>query len=410
MRDFLLPDVGEGLAEAELLGWLVQVGDEVAEGQPIAEVSTDKVNVEIPAPCDGVVRELPWQVEDTIPVGAVLARIEPANSDAPTPADDPAPLEPPSAAAHRDRPEGSSAPAVEQQPVAVRRVVAAPSTRRLAHERGIDLTTVQGSGPAGRILRADLDRAVDPSTQTPVACPVGGPPGRQRWEEVALRGVRLTSAKRLEHSARTYATATSTFTVHGDGLLRLREALRSDVAEEQVGTLALMLKAVAAALTRNPRFNARVDEERRTLLMGSDVDLAVAVATDNGLTVPVLRAVQERTARRIHAEVRELSDRAHAQRLTPAEMEGATFTVSSTGALERARVVSTTPIINPPQVATLWLSRIAEAPRVVDGRLEAGPLLTGSISFDHRFIDGAEVTAMINDLTLFLEEPERALA
>lgn len=387
MRDFLLPDVGEGLAEAELLGWLVAVGDEVAEGQPIAEVSTDKVNVEIPAPCDGVVRELPWQVDDTIPVGAVLARIEPAGDAAP-----------------------EAAPTLRQPPVAVRRVVAAPSTRRLAHERGIDLSTVRGSGPAGRILRADLDRAGESAAPAAGPAPAPAEPGRQRWEEVPLRGVRLTSAKRLEHSARTYAAATSTFTVHGDGLLRLREALRSDVEGEHVGTLALMLKAVAAALARNPRFNARVDEERRTLLVGSDVDLAVAVATEHGLTVPVLRAVQDKTARRVHAEVRELSARAHAQRLTPGEMDGATFTVSSTGALERARVVSTTPIINPPQVATLWLSRIADAPRVVAGRLEAGPLLTGSISFDHRFVDGAEATAMINDLTLFLEEPERALA
>lgn len=406
MRDFLLPDVGEGLAEAELLAWLVEVGDEVSEGQPIAEVSTDKVNVEIPSPCDGVVRELPWSVNDSIPVGATVARIEttgtPGERPAARVAERPAEVE-----TLAEQPDATPGGPPQAEPR--HRVVAAPSTRRLARERGIDLARVRGKGPGGRILRADLERSDE---QEPLA--LARPPTTagtgQSWTELQLTGVRLTSAKRLEHSARTYATATSTFTVHGDGLLRLRTALRSDVEGEQVGTLALMLKAVAAALVRNPRFNGRVDEERRTLLVGSDVDLAVAIATEHGLTVPAVRAVQAKSARRVHAEVRELSERAHAQTLTAQELADSTFTVSSTGSLERSRVVSTTPIINPPQVATLWLSRIADAPRAVEGRLEVGPVLTGSISFDHRFIDGAEATAMINDLTLFLEAPERALA
>ncbi|ANH37628.1 Dihydrolipoyllysine-residue acetyltransferase component of pyruvate dehydrogenase complex [Nocardioides dokdonensis FR1436] len=408
MRDFLLPDVGEGLAEAELLAWLVEVGDQVTEGQPIAEVSTDKVNVELPSPCDGVIGELPWRVTDVIPVGATLARIETAGQQQTEPAD---PAKPAQQTEPAHEPPAKPAGVPAEPGTRDRRVVAAPSTRRVAREQGIDLTRVRGSGPGGRILRADLEQpgATTSPDRAPAPAPTPAVPG-QSWTELPLSGVRLTSAKRLEHSARTYATATTTFTVHGDGLLRLRSALRSEVEGEQVGMLALMLKAVSAALVRNPRFNARVDEESRTLLVGSHVDLAVAIATEHGLTVPAVRAVQEKSARRVHAEVRELSERAHAQRLTAQEMDGATFTVSSTGSLERSRMVSTTPIINPPQVATLWLSRIADAPRVGQGGLEAGPVLTGSISFDHRFIDGAEAVAMINDLTLFLEEPERALA
>jgi len=394
MREFSLPDIGEGLAEAELLDWLVEVGEQVREGQPLAEISTDKVNVEIPAPCDGIIVELPWEVNDSIPVGATLAVLD-TGEDVPESSSAPAEVLVETHARHADD------PAVR---IPAPSYAAAPSTRRLARDLSVDLEAVHGSGPGGRILRGDVEDHAAPPLPASAAAP-----SSQTWQDVPLTGVRATSARRMEQSARTYATATTTFTVNADGLLRLREVFATDVTSEQVGTLAMIIRAVGATLVRNPRFNARVDEERQSLLIGSEVDVAVAVATEHGLTVPVVRSVQTTTLSRIHARIKEVSELARSERLTRADLEGATFTVSSTGSMERATMTSTTPLINPPQVATLWLSRINVAPRVVDGRLEAGPVMTGSISFDHRFIDGAEATAFINDLTGFLEQPERSL-
>lgn len=381
MGDFLLPDIGEGLAEAELLGWLVAPGDPVTEGQPVCEVSTDKVTVELPAPRDGVITELLWSVGDVVPVGSALLRM--------------------------DGEERTAAPAAPPAPD--RRVVAAPSTRRYAHGLGVDLRTVAGTGPAGRILRADVDaaRVAEHPTPPPAAAPADAGVTRE-----PLTGLRATAARRMAQSSQTYATATSSIVVHADGLVRMVETLRPRAEQEGVrwGTLPLVLAVVASTLARHPRFNATVDEADQSLLLHRDVDLGVAVAGRDGLIVPVIPAADSLRVLGLARHLEGLVARAREGRLESDDLRPGTFTVSSTGGHEQADFISTTPVINPPHTATLWVSRVRVRPRVRDGVLEAGPTLSCSLSIDHRFIDGLELTTFLNDLSAALLAPETALA
>lgn len=410
MSDFKLPDVGEGISEAELLEWHVSVGDVVEEHQVVASISTDKVNVELPSPRAGAVVEICWSEGDIIPVGAVLLRFGATDPDAaPAPAVESAAasatpatpvLDDGDGAALAGEGEGRSHRAPGPPP-------AAPSTRRYAAERGIDLTLVVASGPGGRVLRADIDAALAVGAAREVELE---PLTSGRF--IPLRGVRGVMARRMLESAQRTATSTSTFEVEADGIIQVLEDLRdSEVLEgSRLSPLAVIAKCTAAALVRHPRFNSTIAEGGSGIHVHESVDLSIAVASEEGLTVPVVRGAERCSLTELAARIRDLAERARAGRLEAAELRGGTFTVSSTGGIERLRMVSTTPIINLPQTAILWVSRIEDRPRVRHGVLEAGPMMTASVSFDHRFIDGAEVTAFMNTLSNLFERPLQALA
>jgi pyruvate/2-oxoglutarate dehydrogenase complex dihydrolipoamide acyltransferase (E2) component len=413
MVEFRLPDVGEGIHEGVLLSWMVRVGDEVEEGAPVAEVETDKVTVDLPAPAAGRVTELRVEEGAVVRVGEVLCVLEDGREAAvepPASSASPAAPAPPAAAA----PPASSAPAAAAPPApsatatasgapavpAAERplpgpVVAAPSTRRLAAELGVDLAQVTGTGPGGRILRQDVE-------QHEAAVP------RPRAE--APTGVRRAMFERMQRSASLMATSTSTFEVDADGVLELLELVASGPGGRQLSPLVVVAAAVARTLERHPRLNATVDEERRELRPVETVNLGIAVAAPQGLLVPVLRSASSLRLLAVADELQRLTTAAVEGRLGPADMAGGSFTLSSTGGMERARMLSTTPIINHPQVATMWVSRFETRPRVRDGALEAGPVGRVSVSFDHRLIDGAEITHFINDLAALLEQPGRMLA
>jgi pyruvate/2-oxoglutarate dehydrogenase complex dihydrolipoamide acyltransferase (E2) component len=218
--------------------------------------------------------------------------------------------------------------------------------------------------------------------------------------------VRAVVARRMSESVSAAATSTTTFRVRADALVALIEDAEQGAApgERKPSPLAFILKAAAGALLRHGRFNATVEPDGDALRIHDGVSIAVAMATDEGLMVPVIRDVDLLDVAGIARSLRDLSERARARSLKPDEVRGGTFTVSSTGGMERGNIVSTLPIINPPQTATMWVSRITEQPRVVDGQVVAGPEFTASMSFDHRFIDGADVTAFINDFTHLIEE------
>jgi pyruvate/2-oxoglutarate dehydrogenase complex dihydrolipoamide acyltransferase (E2) component len=411
--DFKLPDIGEGIHEAEIIEWKVTIGDRVHEGDSLVSVSTDKVDVELPSPRSGVVSALHGEAGDVITVGTVIVRIDvgderttaghvqAAGAAVPTTPGDSRE----SAAGDGQR---GRAPVSGSGPAPLgRKVRASPSTRKFAAEHRIDLSRIHGSGVQGRILRRDVEACL---ARTPVPAPAAPAAAAIRRER--LSAARSVAAERLARSARTFATTTLSFEAVGDGIRCLLDDLAPDAAKRKVKLtpLAVIAKCVASALRENPRFNATVDEEANELVMYDTVDLGIAVAGASGLIVPIVRRVEKRSLFDIAAVIQDIATRGRAGRLEISDLRGGGFTISSTGGLERASMVTTTPVINWPHVATLWVSRITDRPRVIDGELSGGPMLMCSLSFDHRYIDGVEGTTFINDLVELLQAPARVLA
>jgi pyruvate/2-oxoglutarate dehydrogenase complex dihydrolipoamide acyltransferase (E2) component len=381
MYEFRLPDIGEGLNEAELLQWLVKVGDHIAEGDDVASISTEKVNVDLPSPRSGVVAELPWEVGDVIPVGDVFMRISDTNEDSTESQSAPAKTTAVSNPA--------DVPVRENTP----RMIAAPALRRYAKEKDVDLALVTPSAPDGRLLRADIDAYLQQQAGEAES-------GEAVTETFKLSGARLTAARRLSESSRTLATTTQTFEVYADAIIaetqRLSEKRSKDSA--RISPLPVIAKCIAKTLSRHNKFNASIDESDAALRLHGQINLGFAVDTEAGLVVAVVKDVNDKDTLSLAAEISDIAQRARENSLKLEDIRGATFTLSSTGGLERATMVATTPVINLPNVAMLWVSRITDRPRVVAGKLEAGPVMACTLSFDHRFIDGAEGTAFINDL------------
>ncbi len=378
------------MAEGTLLSWRVAVGDSVAEGDTVAEVSTDKVDFEVPAPVAGTVAELPWSEGDVVPVGDVFVVFDAAV-----------------AAPDDDGPSREAQDSVSRGPAAAPSaagIVASPVLRRRAAEHGVDLSELEGSGPGGRILESDLDSAIA-ARSTPEPAGISTSPGAGFRRE-AVTGVRAIAAQRMAESARTAATSTTTFRIRADGLLARIQRIESSPESEgiKVTPLAVIARAIAVAASRHPRLNALVEEEGASLRIFDAVHLSVAMATSDGLVVPVIRNAEGASVLEIARSLSDLAARARSGDLTPSDVTGGTFTLSSTGGLEKADIVSTSPIINPPQTATMWVSRISDQPRVEAGSLTVGPMMTASLSFDHRFVDGADATAFINEATTALED------
>jgi pyruvate/2-oxoglutarate dehydrogenase complex dihydrolipoamide acyltransferase (E2) component len=416
--DFILPDIGEGISEALLITWNVDVGQDVEEGETIATMSTDKVDVELPAPRTGKVSELCGKPGDTIQVGSVLMRIDTgdAKAEAPSPGKKQKPGARNGASGQAPVPqlvpgEGApgSAPAMPGGPI-----LAAPSTRKLAADLGIDLAGVSGSGDGGMIMRADVERAAQAGPAAPAAASVPAASvtaaGGERREP--LNGVRAVMAERMAQSVHTLAHSTMNFEMRAEAFLDLIGRLKpgAEAAGIKLTPTALLVKCLEAALRRHPRFNARIDEEARELVMPESVNLGVAMATERGLVVPVLPGLNGQTLFAIARRLNDTVNRARAGELAAADMAGGTFTLSNTGGLERATITSTRPVINMPQTATLWISRVQDRPVVDGGELTAGKVMNASLSFDHRFIDGADTLAFINDFAALIEAPEHALA
>ena len=410
MYEFILPDIGEGISEALLISWAVKPGDHVEEDQELATISTDKVNVELPSPRAGTVAQLCWNPGDTVEVGAVFLRIA-TDADEGVAAGEDETVALPEPAGEESRTSESSVlraalPDNKSAAAGDSPVTAAPSTRKLAQELGIKLSTIAGSGQAGRILRRDVESTTT-SAQTPGAGPSVAEPHRE-----APSGVRAAMAERMGYSVHTLAHSTMNFEVPADGLLALHAHLAAPAAAEniKISMSVILVKCVATALTRHARFNATIDEQAGGLLLHEVVNLGLALAGDEGLTVPVLRDVQDKSLFDLARDLTDIVTRGRNGQLQAEDYRHGTFTLSNTGSLERATILSTRPVINAPQAAILWVSKIKTRPRVIDDRLEAGPMMNCSLSFDHRFIDGADSVDFINDLADVFEAPEQTVA
>ena len=350
--EFKLPDLGEGLTEGEVARWLVSVGDEVAEDQPLVEIQTDKTTVEIPSPAAGKVAQILVDEGKVVPVGTILVVI---GEDGAAPAEEEQPrAEPaPSAKAETETPRRASDG----------RVRATPLVRRLAQELGVELAQLTGTGPQGRVTESDVRGAATSGGQAP------GEVSEGRREP--LRGVRRLIA---EHMARAHAEVPAVTWVE-----------ECDFSGVDLKVLVpTVLKAVAETLKDFPELNARLDSDEIVYL--DRYDIGVAVQTDDGLVVPVVRNCDTASTEELAAEVKRIAEAARAGRLKPEELRGSTFTVTSAGKLAG---LFQTPIVNHPEVAILSIGRVAERPVVRDGRLEVAPTGYLSLTFDHRVVDGA---------------------
>jgi pyruvate dehydrogenase E2 component (dihydrolipoamide acetyltransferase) len=331
--EFKLPDLGEGLTEGEVARWLVSEGQEVSEDEPLVEIQTDKTTVEVPSPAAGVVSRILVEEGTVVPVGTVLVVIG-GDGDRPAPA-----------------------------PPREERVRATPLVKRLARELGVDLTSLRGTGPQGRVTEEDVRHAVPSEGQTPGHAPEG--------RREPLRGVRRLVA---QHTARAHREVPAVTWVEECDFSRID-------LKQLVPTL---LKTCAAALKDFPELNARFEGDAIVYL--DRYDLGVAVQTEQGLVVPVVRDCATRSIDELRTEVDRLADAARAGTLKPEELRGSTFTVTSAGKLAG---LFQTPIVNHPEVAILSVGRIANRPVVRDGRVTTAPLGYVSVTFDHRVVDGA---------------------
>ena len=336
--EFKLPDLGEGLTEGEIARWLVREGQEIAEDDPLVEIATDKTTVEIPSPAGGVVSKILVGEGEVVPVGTVLVVIGGNGATQPAVAAVP--------------------PARERQPDD--KVRATPLVRRLASKLGVDLERVAGSGPQGRITEADVRAVAEPAA-------VQERPSERREP---IRGVKRQMFEHLSRAHREIPPVTW-----------VEECDFTGVDTKRL--LALVLKAVAESLQEFPELNARVDGNELVYL--EHYDIGVAVQTEQGLVVPVVRGCDSRSPDELDADVKRLAEAAQAGRLTPEELRGGTFTVTSAG---KSAGLFTTPLVNHPQVAILGVYRIAQRPVVRDAEVVVRTMGNVSVTFDHRVIDG----------------------
>jgi 2-oxoisovalerate dehydrogenase E2 component (dihydrolipoyl transacylase) len=410
---FKMPDLGEGTVDAEIVAWHTQPGDAVTEDQLIVEVMTDKAAVEVPAPVSGRVVSISGAPGDKVAVGSPLIVFEVGEGAA---ADDGAGVAPiaaaraplpsaallPSAAAMPSAAAKSSAtplPAATAAAAAPRpgRVMASPANRRRAHEAGIDLTTVAGSGPGGRIVRGDLESVERQS-------PATRPDVSAETSEIKVIGLRRLIAERMSEAKRTIPHFAYVEEVDVTELESLRQHLNlsrpADAAS--LSYLPLVVLALTRVVESFPQCNVLYDAARGVLIRHRSVHVGIATQTPDGLKVPVVHNAQSLGLWEIAAEIRRLAERARSNKATRDELTGSTITVTSLGKLGG---IASTPIINAPEVAIIGLNKAIERPVVHQGSVVVRRIMNLSSSFDHRFVDGYDAAAMIQALKELLEHP-----
>ncbi|WP_306323801.1 MULTISPECIES: dihydrolipoamide acetyltransferase family protein [unclassified Streptomyces] len=442
-REFKMPDVGEGLTEAEILKWYVRPGDSVTDGQVVCEVETAKAAVELPIPYDGVVRELLFPEGTTVDVGQVIISVDVAG-DAPAP---PA-AEPEVAEAEGEgEAEGEAEAPQGRQPVLVgygvaesstkrrarkgagdevaassngtatlTRPLAKPPVRKLAKDLGVDLATVIPSGSDGIITREDVHAAVAPAAPEvpePVAAPAAPATAPASYDSVRetripIKGVRKATAQAMVHSKFTAPHVTEFVTIDITRTMKLVEELKGDkdMAGLRVNPLLLISKALLVAIKRNPEVNAAWDEANQEIVQKHYVNLGIAAATPRGLIVPNIKDAQAKTLPELASALGELVSTAREGKTSPAAMQGGTVTITNVGVFG---VDTGTPILNPGESAILAVGAIKPQPWVHKGKVKPRQVTTLALSFDHRLVDGELGSKVLADVAAILERPKRLI-
>ncbi len=447
--EFKLPDIGEGVTEGEIVAWLIKVGDDVTENQDMVEVMTDKATVTIPSPKSGRVADLRGEVGTTVPVGHVLVVLDLGGNDAAqVGATDPVAVAPALASMATGRAEGveqstgvGGLTSNDEGPVASavgdirlvlpgtqlseggaarsseawqKRPLAAPATRRLARELGVDLARVNPSGKGGRVTPRDVEQAHQGQSAPPAlleraaSVPVEESSGVHTGSSsrVKIRGIRRRIYDNMARSKRTAAHFTFVDECEVSSLRAIKDRLSplAESASVKLTFLPFIVKAVVRALKANPALNATVDDEAQEVLLSSRFDIGIATSTDQGLIVPVLRDADRKSILDIAREIARLGLSAKSGRIAPADLGGSTFTITSLGKLGG---LFATPVINYPEVAILGVHEMRKRPIVRDDQIVIGEVMLLSLSFDHRIIDGHVGAAFARSLIEALEDPDK---
>jgi 2-oxoisovalerate dehydrogenase E2 component (dihydrolipoyl transacylase) len=400
MPAFLLPDLGEGLTEAEIVTWHVQTGDTVTVDQPIVEVETAKAVVEVPVPFAGRVTALHGQPGDLVAVGEPLLTVDTAESGSVL-------VGYGTSSGHRRRHRATRSSGDSSVPPRNGRLpVASPLIRQLARTAGLELTTIRGSGRGGLITRQDVDAAINARQAGPAAVPEPAPavPPAGGVIRIPIRGLRKSVADKLSRSRREIPEATVWVDVDATEMLRLRAALNADESAPKISLLALLSRFTILALRRHPELNARIEGDE--IVMAPSVHLGFAAQTDRGLMVPVVRDAQVHTLEQLAVAVAERTRRARDGTLGPAELTGGTFTVNNYGVFG---VDGSAAIINHPEAAILGIGRIIQRPWVVDGQVVPRQMTELTLAFDHRVCDGGTAGGFLRFIADCVESPANAL-
>lgn len=436
-REFLLPDLGEGIAEAQVIRVLVKAGEDIAEDQYLMEVETDKAAVEIPSPYAGKAKTIHVEEGQTINVGEVIVTFDDdvegggqddgaqhGGASGSKPATKKAPMA--VVAASSEKPAASKVAAPPAVSASTRRTTApaAPAVRKLAREMKIDLDTVTGSGPGGRVTKKDLENhrvsaaasagagpamtASPGALDAPPAIP--GEPGTDKWGPVhrePLRQIRKTIATQMTRAAFTIPHVTHVDEANITELDRIRRALNEATDNNpKLTAMTFLIKAICLALRKFPAFNASFDEEGGQMIYKDYINMGIAVDTARGLIVPTIRHADQLTIRGVARELRSIADKVRANQFEIEDLRGGTFTITNVGALGGSM---STPIINHPEVAILALGRSRKTPIVVDDEITVAMILPLCLSFDHRATDGANAARFTSEIISYLEMPTRFL-
>lgn len=412
---FKLPDLGEGTVDAEIVAWHVKPGETVAEDDPLVEMMTEKATVEVPAPVSGRVVSVRGEPGEKVPVGSELAVFETqatertASTTASTSGSASSSAAAASVAAQQAGTAPEAAAAGTKRPSdadSVHRVLSSPAVRRRAREAGVDLETLEGSGPNGRILRSDLEAhlaggAPSGPSQRPARPTTAA---ESATEEIRIIGLRRLIAERMSESARSIPHFSYVEEVDVTELERLRGHLN---AKRAAGTtpltyLPFLVLALVRTLADHPQCNALHDAARGLIVRHRAVHVGIATQTPDGLKVPVVRHAERRSLDDLAREIRRISEAARSNTARREELSGSTITVTSLGKLGG---IASTPIINAPELAIIGVNRAVERPVVVGGAVAIRRMMNLSSSFDHRFVDGYDAAAMIQDLKERLEHP-----
>lgn len=410
MPEFKLPDLGEGVTEAEVDRWLVKEGDRIAEDDPLVEVITDKASAEIPSPFEGTIERIHVQAGEVVSVGTALVTIgdgdvaratgagdgSPAMSTTDSPRLSQAPPPPPP----RPSAPPSSPPTSRGNGSGPGRVKAMPPVRKLAREMGIDLSTVTGTGPGGRILRKDLEAMATPNTEAPAQPPQ---PVLGSGRREPLRGVRRRIAERMTEAHQLVPPVTHVEECDVTELDATRRlANERDPDAPRLTFLPFIVKAVVAGLKDYPALNASLDEEAQEILFHDTYNIGIAVDTPAGLTVPVIKNADTKRLRDIASDIDRLAGAAREGNLTRADLRDGTFTVTSPGPYGG---LMATPIVMWPQSAILGVHRAVDRPVVRNGQIVIRKMMNLSVTFDHRILDGMTAAKFVLDVVKLLEHP-----